>query len=213
MKTPGAARVASPESGFTLVELMIVVAIIGILSSIAIPNYQRYQAKSRTTEGKIQLATAYTAERSFFIEYGSYTGCLGAAGYAPDLGSNTHQNYRYYAVGVSLAAVTATSCGTVGNLACNGAWSNGNPTCANLDGTSGGNPPAVTNATYWSANRATFPGSTAAQATQSNFSAGAISSTTFVLEAAGNINATTNTVYDQWTITDGRVITQVAVGY
>ncbi len=43
------------ENGFTLVELMVVVAIIGLLSAVAIPNFQKYQARSKTSEAKLQF--------------------------------------------------------------------------------------------------------------------------------------------------------------
>lgn len=59
-------------AGFSLIELMIVVAIIGILASIAIPNYRHFQMKSKSSEGKVNLAGLRTAEISYFSEFGSY---------------------------------------------------------------------------------------------------------------------------------------------
>ncbi len=60
------------NEGFTLIELMIVVAIIGILAAIAIPNFLRFQLRSRAGEGKINLAAIRTAEESFFAEFARY---------------------------------------------------------------------------------------------------------------------------------------------
>ena len=59
-------------SGFTLIELMIVVAIIGILAAIAIPNFLKFQAKSKQSEAKTNLKGIYTAETGFFGEVNSY---------------------------------------------------------------------------------------------------------------------------------------------
>jgi len=60
------------ESGFTLVELMIVVAIIGILAAIAIPNFIRFQLRSRAGEGKVNIAALRVSEESYFAEFATY---------------------------------------------------------------------------------------------------------------------------------------------
>lgn len=68
-------------SGFTLVELMVVVAIIGILSAIAVPNFKKYQAKSKQSEAKIQLAAIYNSEVGSQSDYDTYATCLSLMGY------------------------------------------------------------------------------------------------------------------------------------
>ncbi len=70
------------RKGFTLIELMIVVAIIGILAAIAIPNFLRFQAKSKQSEAKELLSTVYTAEQAYFAEQNTY-GTLSNAGFTP----------------------------------------------------------------------------------------------------------------------------------
>jgi type IV pilus assembly protein PilA len=60
------------KSGFTLIELMIVVAIIGILAAIAIPNFLRFQLKAKTSEGKTNIAAIRTAEQSYYSEFGVF---------------------------------------------------------------------------------------------------------------------------------------------
>jgi type IV pilus assembly protein PilA len=58
--------------GFTLIELMIVVAIIGILASIAIPSLRNFQCKAKQTEGKTGLALVAKAEEIHRSEFGVY---------------------------------------------------------------------------------------------------------------------------------------------
>ena len=59
--------------GFTLIELMIVVAIIGILAAIAIPNFMRYQAKARQSEARVNLGGIFTTATSYFAENNTFS--------------------------------------------------------------------------------------------------------------------------------------------
>ena len=75
------------NKGFTLIELMIVVAIIGILAAIAIPNFTKFQARSKQSEVKTNLKTLYTAQKSFFAEKDRYSEFGNEIGFAPERGN------------------------------------------------------------------------------------------------------------------------------
>ena len=63
---------SNAEAGFTLVELMIVVGIIGLLSAIAIPNFISYQARSRRSEAYVNLAAIARIQSAYHAEQGEY---------------------------------------------------------------------------------------------------------------------------------------------
>ena len=95
------------NQGYTLIELMIVVTIIGILASVAIPNYQKFQSRARQSEAKVALSGIAATEKAYSVEVNSYSLCLNDIGYIPD------NIKRYYMIGFQ-AAVTGASCGPAG---------------------------------------------------------------------------------------------------
>lgn len=62
------------KHGFTLVELMIVVAIIGIMATVAVPSFVRYQNRARRAEAFANLGTLAKSQKSYFAEYGLFVG-------------------------------------------------------------------------------------------------------------------------------------------
>jgi prepilin-type N-terminal cleavage/methylation domain-containing protein len=96
--------------GFTLIELMIVVAIIGILAAIAIPNFIKFQARSKQSEAKANLKALFTAEKAFFQEHDRFSSIVVEAGFAPD----RNNRYAYFLDATALkdsrsAVVASTS--------------------------------------------------------------------------------------------------------
>ncbi len=76
--------------GFTLIELMIVVAIIGILAAIAIPNFMKFQTRAKQSEAKAGLKAVFVATKSVLAEHEDSLGC-GLCGFKPE----AHNRYTY----------------------------------------------------------------------------------------------------------------------
>ncbi len=70
--------------GFTLIELMIVVAIIGILAAIAIPNFVRFQARARQSEANTNLKSLFTGLRT---QQRMPSGAIRSSGFSPERGN------------------------------------------------------------------------------------------------------------------------------
>jgi type IV pilus assembly protein PilA len=77
-------KMMKKNEGFTLIELMIVIAIIGILAAIAIPQFAAYRARSFNSAAQSDLRNAATAQEAYFVDeqtYASTTGALIGATY------------------------------------------------------------------------------------------------------------------------------------
>lgn len=209
-------RLSKSESGFTLVELMIVVAIIGVLSAVAVPNFKKYQAKAKSSEAKLQLAAAYTAQQAFYGDFGMYAQCLTYMGFDPF----AEQANRYYMVGFSTtgarngtahttavaSGLFAASCPATG-AALQATASNQH--AASIFPAGKGNGSAVTN---------TIAIFNASALTAANITVGTQAATatqTFVLGAVGVISAdnTANAAASAFMLNQNKQLTVVNPGY
>jgi type IV pilus assembly protein PilA len=98
------------ENGFTLVEVMITISIIGVLAAVAVVQFKTFQSKSRASEAKIQLSAIYTSQNIFFNEFDMYSNCLSDMGFTPAAGTK-----RHFAIG--FPTITAAVNTTVYNQA------------------------------------------------------------------------------------------------
>ena len=104
------------KKGFTLIELMVVVAIIGIVSAIAYPSYDKYMKKSRRSDAKVALTKIVDREERYYLQSApsTYTTSFAAAG----LNMPTTSDEGYYTLSVTaptpLTGYTATATAVAG---------------------------------------------------------------------------------------------------
>ncbi|MFK8067520.1 MAG: type IV pilin protein [Gammaproteobacteria bacterium] len=94
------------QKGFTLIEMMIVVAIMGILGAIALPAYQDQIRKSKRTEGQNLLLDTASQQQRYFSDNISYANKMSLLGFASDSETSTSGAYT---VTVSAAAADGSS--------------------------------------------------------------------------------------------------------
>ena len=71
-------KLANRDKGFTLIELMIVIAIIGILAAIAIPQFSAYRKRSYNSSAQSDVRNIATAEEAYYVDESSYTSTVGS---------------------------------------------------------------------------------------------------------------------------------------
>ncbi len=87
------------KSGFSLIELMIVIAIVAFLAMIAVPSYTRYLAKAKRAEAYMQLSSIYAAQKAYWAENGKYSTQLsgqGGLGWRPEGYNGGGAGERFY---------------------------------------------------------------------------------------------------------------------
>ena len=96
------------KSGFTLLEIIIVIIIVGILASIALPKFFKTVEFSRGSEGLVNLGTIRQAMERCYLFGRSFTPCTGFGNLdVPDPGPNTHWTYSFGPIAAAAYTLTA----------------------------------------------------------------------------------------------------------
>lgn len=93
------------KKGFTLIELMIVVAIVAFLAMVAVPSFSQFLAKAKRAEAYVNLHSMYAAQKAYWMEHGRYCDVLsgeGGLGWKPEgyHGGGSGEKF-YYTYGCS----------------------------------------------------------------------------------------------------------------
>lgn len=187
------------NKGMTIIELVVVVGLVGILSSIGTAQFNRFASKARQVAAKTHLSALYTAETVFRMETSSYTACLRQAGFAPE------GQVRYYGIGFDNVG---NNCGPIGGQSCylyN--FMGAGVMCAH---------PVVALGSPITASDSAYAPNVAINPAAMAFSAGAFSSpmvsnTQFVAMAIGSISP--STLPDIWTINHNKLLRNELPGF
>lgn len=168
------------QKGFSLIELMMVVVIIGVLAGVGIPQYQKFQMKAKQSEVKTLLSSMYTSQKAFFAEWNQYYADFNAVGYGLD------GNLGYY-VGFSAAGIAGPA--THPNTAYNNAAA------------------PVFNAALFCTNASVNTTCDVSKA-RTTVLPTAVTDATGLFTFAGSSNLDSDSTIDQWTINQNKVFAQ-----
>ena len=102
------------EKGFTLIELMIVIAIIGILAAIAIPQFSAYRTRSYNSAANADLRNAATAQEAYYVDEQSYASTI-ANLMGATYGLFTSENVSLFVGGANAQGYTMSGFHSTGN--------------------------------------------------------------------------------------------------
>ncbi|WP_275975282.1 type IV pilin protein [Alkalimarinus coralli] len=100
------------QKGFTLIEIIIVIAIIGILAAIAFPSYQESVRKSRRVEAKSVILEAAARQEKFFSQQYAYATTMNSTATVPGLGYNANPfitESGFYSIAITTTGTPAST--------------------------------------------------------------------------------------------------------
>jgi type IV pilus assembly protein PilE len=104
-----------PRSGFTITELLVAIAIVGILASIAVPSYGAYMMRSRLLDAVAKLSDHHTRMEQYFLDRRTYLDDVGNCGIAPPATAGPSDSF-----GVACAATSKSYTVTATGIAAKG---------------------------------------------------------------------------------------------
>ncbi len=106
------------KNGFTLLEMLITIAVMSTIVVIALPQYSKYVAKSRQQDAKGQLMAIRQAQEIYKLQYGTYTSVIGSlSGW-----QNTAGKYTFAITGASATTFSASATGNIDSDATDDVW-------------------------------------------------------------------------------------------
>ena len=88
--------ITKTKKGFTLVELVIVIVIVGILSIVSVPIYRGYVEKAMMTEGKVLLSAIAKAELAYHVQKGYFLSVSGSQSYELDIDASANKYFKTF---------------------------------------------------------------------------------------------------------------------